>query len=86
MNLGKIVVAKEKGEHGLVVFDLLGKGIREVSEAAVTHAEREIAAFNEASGDVLLVRRSTHYGLAGSHALRGRVTRLSLRAFAVDFD
>lgn len=42
MDAAEIVEAEEQGEHVLVVLNLLGEGIREASEAAIAHADREV--------------------------------------------
>lgn len=42
MDANEIIVAEEKGQHVLVILDLLGKGVRQPGKATVAHAETQV--------------------------------------------
>ncbi len=83
---GRNVIAEEQGDHVLVIRDLFRKGVREPGKPAVAHADAEVGPLNVTGGNVGVRRLTRDNRLAGAHALRGRVMRFRLWAFAIDFD
>jgi hypothetical protein len=57
-----------------MVLKLLGKGIRQVSEAAHRHSHRQVRALDVGRADILLVGGSEYFMLLAADARRWAVT------------
>jgi hypothetical protein len=70
-----------------MVFDLLGKGIRQPRETAHLHAHRKVRPLDVRRADMLALRVSRNARLLAANALGGTVaTDRALRAGTIDFD
>jgi hypothetical protein len=80
----KIVVHEMNCHHRRMVFELLGKTIRQARKATHPHPHREVLAFDVAGADVPVVRISAHYFHAAPDALRRGIPGRVLWGSAVD--
>ncbi len=75
MNPAEVVMHEVESNRVLVIFDLLGKGVRKAGESANTHTHRAILAFHKAGGDVRVCGFARNLRFACTHALSGTVAR-----------
>jgi hypothetical protein len=80
LDASEIVVHVVKGDHRLVVVELLGEGVRQPREAAHVHPHREVLALDVAGRDVGRIRVAADLYLARARALGRAVTLLGARA------
>lgn len=87
MDAAEIVVREIQGTSVFQIVELLGIGIRQASEAAKGHANREVAALHIAGGDVTRIRPTVPNFYYRLYHWRRRVSpcRIVLAVIAVYF-
>lgn len=87
MDATKIVIHEVQRNGVLMIFNFLGKGVRQTRKASHLHSHCQILSFNKTSGDVTFVWPADYRSAHGSDALCGAVAGLALCAvMAVELD
>jgi hypothetical protein len=84
MNPDKVVMHYVNRDGGNVIFEFLGKPIREPSESPHRHAHREVLALHKASADMPRVGIASYFLALTTQALSGAVALLPLRRVSID--